>query len=318
MPIGEILGGVGGLVGGIIGMHGRDGDRKMSEAVQILKAIKDPAFDMGSIAPQDLQLAAELFPEEYEVALQSREAALPEDSAEGRGAQMGSLRYFERVREEGLPLAERLAAQDAQDAVAREYGRFQGSIRDDLAARGRSGGGTELAARLAGGQGAMNLSRDAGRDLAMAAIQNRLQAATAAGGLGGTVRAQDQANSQARADATNRFNEFVSSLWTDRNRYGADAANAANQYNVETRQRLADTNAQNRQAMDVYNQQNQNDLRQLTFEDQLARGRAVAGALTNQAIQRDERKRRRAEMYQQVGQGAGQTVGGVADLLGGF
>ena len=318
---GGALGGLGGAIGGLIGyaLAGQGGKGEFEEIVRLWRAIQDPAFDFRSLTPPQLRVVAELSPEIYEARV-PHEVKLAVDSPETRAAQMRSLGYLEQVREEGLPLQDRLRAQELQREVARENRNAQMQVFRNLAERGRLGGGEELAGRMIANQQGAELSRGFGIDLAQMAIKNRLRGAMAAGSLGGQIRGEDIALSSRNADAINRFNEFVATLGTQAARDAALARQQAQGYNVGQRQRVADTNPLLRYETEQANLDRQNRLRQALFSSQLARAGGLEGALGGLGGFKERRRAERIALGQAVGEGVGGAAGLGLDIygLGGF
>ena len=182
----------------------------------------------------------------------------------------------------------------------------------DLRRRGRAGGAAEIAARLAGGQQAANLSRDLGTDLARLGMQRRLQAVAASGDMAGAMRGQDIGLSTARSNIANQYNQFLANLQTQAARDAATARQQAQAYNVGERQRVADTNVLNRYATALENLQRRNQLEQAKFGAALQKTSGLTGALGGYGDYREQQKRAREEGIMQLGEGTGRLVGTAA------
>jgi len=317
MPLGvgggaEVGGGIGGAIGAGIGLAfaGRGGRRELRRALQVWEQLKTSDFDFSNIPAPDLRMFAEAFPELAQAVLPP-EAVLPEESQVGRGAQLRGLGRFERIAEEGLPLAERLAVEDAQRRIGREARSVDETILADLAARGRLGAGTEIAARAGTSQRASQLAATQGRDLAEMIAMNRLGGAQAAFQAGGEVRRGDVALSQSRADAMNRLNELRSRLATESAFENRAARERAQAFNVGTRQRIGEQSALTRRAARETDVNRQNALRQAVFGQQATRAQGMADVLAQLSDYQEQRRRQRVAGGQQIGQGVGSTVGGL-------
>jgi len=311
-----IGGGIGGAIGGAIGLlfAGEGGEDKLKEALRIWDKLELSNFDMRSLSPPEIRVFAEAFPEQYDAVIRG-EPVLPEDSAEGRDAQLRGLARFEQVAREGLPTSERLAVEDTQRQLAAGSRSLEDEILTDLAARGRLGAGDELAARMAGASASQNAAAAMGRDLAQMKVANRLGAAETAAGMGSRLRAQDIDLSSRRADAMNRFNELASQLGTQAARDNALARERAQAFNVGTKQRTGEEAAQARYGTELENLTRQNALKGASFGQSLAKTQGQTGALTDLADLEEKRRLQRIMMGQSIGQGVGQTAGG---LFGGF
>lgn len=310
-----ILGGAGGLLGGvagIAGLSGSGGEGSLRDVLKLLRKVQEPNFDFRNIDPEELTLVAEYFPNVYE-AIVADDVKLAADSPEMRSAQARGVAHLERIASEGLPLGERLAAQQAGRDLAREASRVDAGILRDLRERGRAGGGTELLARSAAGQHAAERAAEFGTGVAREAVMNRLRGAVESGRAAGALRGQDISLRLANAQAANRYNEFVSALMTQAARDAAQARERAHFANVGRRQDVADYNVRNRQATSERNLDRRNTLQQWLGDFRLRKAGAQAGALSDLARgQYAEQSARQGNLYN-IGVGGGQFLGGLLD-----
>jgi len=311
---GGIGGGIGGAIGGIAALAMDKGiPREYQQIINLWQKLQSPTFDMRELAPAELQVVAEVSPQTYDAHI-AAPVSLASDGREGRQAQLDTMDYLGNVQREGLPLAERLAAKQQMGALATERARGDEAIIDNLKSRGRLGGGSEIAARSALGQHATNLASAQGDSLAMQAIKNRMDAAMSRGSLGSNLRAGDQSHSAGNADRMNNFNRWVSQLKTgasrdaSQDRGRADAANSAN------RQRIADTNVMNRYNNSSDNLDRGNELRNQSYQNELARIGGLSGALGGMAGAKDAENAARMRNVRGIGQGIGQAAGGAFGL----
>lgn len=312
---GGLGGGIGGALGGIIALATDKGiPSEYEQIVDLWFDLQSPTFDMRDLNPAQLNIVSQVSPQAYS-AIVSQPVSLAADSREGRDAQVGTLGYLERVQREGLPLGERLAAKQQQEALASERSRGDEAIMENLASRGRLGGGSEIAARAALGQHATNLASAQGDQLAMAAIQNRMGASLARGQLGSSLRGQDQANAQFNANAMNRFNEWVSGLQTGAAQYGAQERGRAQTANAGNRQRVADFNELSAYENRAGNLDRRNTLTQQSFGNDIARLGGLSNALGTLGGAKDAHEAARQQNIRGIGQGVGQAAGGA---FGGF
>ena len=312
----DIGGGIGNAIGsgiGLLGGYGEGGKDELEEITRLYRELDLPNFDLRDIdAPQLLEVAARS-PELFQAHIEGQ-ASLPEDSPEMRRSQLGNLAHFARMRDEGLPLGERLRGDELQREVAREASRARESSLQDLQRRGRLGGGAELAARMAGNQQASELARGLGSDLMRESVQNRLRGALAGADLGSNMRLQDISLSGQRADMLNRWNQMVSQMTTAANQQNAMARERSQAANVESRQGRADTNALNRYYADQQNQARQNTLAQQQFGNRMNRAGGIASGLGGESqAGYAEQAARRGNVTGLFG-GLGQAAGGVADI----
>lgn len=314
--IGDILGGLGGLVGGIAGLAGggdEEAKRRLEEIRQLYAQLGLPRFNMEQLRPEELSYVGDVSPEGYDVVNRWQPRGVTE-GPEGRAAQLDSLGYFSRLRDEGLPELDRLAADQAAAGIGQQWGRGNQAITELMRRRGMGGGGNLVAAQIAQQQGDMDLARGLGDDLVRQQILARLEGAGQAGALGGQMRAQDLALGQSNADVWNRYGEWLSNTMTDASAQNTAWRNAAQARNVSEQQRLAEANAANRQGMATRNQEYLNSLRQQGFGNELAKIGGIAGANQSLADQSMAAASARQKNLSGLGQSIGQTVGGVGDL----
>lgn len=314
MPGGSDIGsGLGGAIGGAIGyaLAGQGGTKQYKKALQIWEKLKTSDFDMRELSPPEIQVFAQAFPEVYDAVIKGQ-PELPQDSAEGRGAQLQGLRTFEDVAREGLPTAERMAADEAMRQSQATSRSIEDSVLQDLAQRGRLGAGDEIAARMAGAGVAQNQAAQSGADMARMRVANRLSGAEQAAALGGQIRGQDVAVSQARADAMNRFNELASQLGTQAAQQNAAARERAQAYNVGTAQHVGEENVQSRHQTELENLTRRNALKNQLFGQQVTKAGGTTQALYGLGNLEEAKRLERIKLGQSVGQGVGGAVGGFA------
>lgn len=315
MVMSDFLGSVGSFAGGLAGMFSDDkAAKRHQENVELWKKLRLPDFDVSQLSPRELQLVGEYMPEVYQF-IAPEGVQLAESGPEGRQAQLSAMDYFDRVRQEGLPLADRLAAESATDALSRQTARDAQYAQEALQRRGMGSGGAAMAAGVAAGQNQSDLARQMGQDLSQQAILSRLSAAGQGAQIGGQMRGQDFQEAAQNAQMWNRFNEFVSSGMTQA---AADAANARNQaqaFNLGERQRLSDTNIGQKNAYDVRNQEYGNQMGQLAHQNEFNKTAGVSNALLGQAQYQADQRAADMENLVGLGQAAGQGVGGGVDAL---
>ena len=318
--LGDILSGFGAAAGTLTNLI-RDlpgGDREAQEALNVIRQVQEPNFDFSRLTPPQLRFVAAIdpvffdaqVPEEVKVAVRSPI----------RDRQIRQLDFFERVADEGLPLEDRLAAESAADAVARERSRAQEAVLSNLAARGRLGGGQELQARLLAGQGQTELEAQLGRGLAQEALGRRFQGALTAAQLGGELAGAEEQLSQNQAETINRFNELAANLRQQAAFQNARAQQEANFINARERQRIEEANALLPFQTAIAERDQFNQLQQ-----QLANFRAGQGLRESQALERaaareDIRAGREEAAITRLGAGLGRGAGGIVGGIqsGGF
>lgn len=305
---GSMVGGIGALL-----FSGKGGRNTLRELRNLYMNLRQPDFDMSELTPEQLELAAEYFPEQYAARLPEQAQTIA-DSPELRRQLGENVDYFRRVREEGMPLAERVAAEQAAREVAKEHRQALQSGMESLQRRGRAGGGAEAAMRLGGAQQASELARALAADRAQEAQMNRYRAAMDLSRYGGELRGQDIALRGRNADIMNRYNELVSQMLTNEARENAQARQAAQWQNAAEAQRIADWNTINRQNVNESNLNRRNLLTQQGYENELARMGGLSDSMKEYArAQYAEQAARRDNIYNinRAGGRAGGAMGGM-------
>jgi len=218
---------------------------------------------------------------------------------------------FEQVGREGLPLQDRLLGDEAQRAVASEFERANAGIMTNLAQRGRAGGGTEIAARLAASGAGAELARGLASDLARESIQNRLMGMREAGGMAGDIRGADAQTAALNAEMTNRYNQFLASLQTGAARDAAGARERAQQYNVGQAQRLSDANILGGYQSRLGERGRLDDLQDRLFQARMGKIQGQTGALGQVGQAQLARDVAKESNIRAIGGG----VGGIVDSL---
>ncbi len=136
--------------------------------------------------------------------------------------QRGALDELMNVaRSGGMTLEDKANLNRVEGQVARTESAGRGRIAEDMAARGISGGGAELAMQLANNQGASNRAAQGGLETAAAAQRRALDAMMQGGRLAGDMRGQDYDEKARAAQAQDLIN-----------RYNADSRSGAARYNA--------------------------------------------------------------------------------------
>lgn len=150
-----------------------------------------------------------------------------------RDAQMQSLADLQQRGQEGYTIQEKADLQRGMDA---SLGRQRGAnlaMDSQMARRGISGSGIDIAGRLARQQAGIQSANQMGLDIASQGQQRALQAMQSAGQLGGQIRGQEwgqQAQTATAQDAINRAN--------------VANQNTGNQFNIGNQMAQSQFNAQ--------------------------------------------------------------------------
>jgi len=301
---------IGGIVAGIINAAdpGRSGKHYLQQANKLWKDLETPDYN-ELIAPY-LQSTGQMTPEIYD-AIQSGEFRGIEEDPTAELAQLRNLGRLEQVAEQGLPLQDRLRAQEAQRGLASEGARAREAVMADLVRRGRGGGGAELAAKLATTGAQEEAARGRGADLANLSIQNRLQAIGQMGGELGNYRGQNIGKEAQISGMQNNYNQWLSNLNTTAAANAARQRQAAQNYNLQNQQRIADTNVGGQ----YQNILNQNLQKQQGFQDRMAKTQGEAGTLGGLAQMQAALSAQKQQRVAGAGQGFDSAVGGLGKGL---
>lgn len=314
--LGDIGAGIGSLGGGIAvlaGAGGSGGEDQYKKAIEVFQKLQLPGQDIRQIPAPDLKIFSEFFPEVYQ-AIVPEEVKLAVDSPDVRAAQMRSLATFEDMRDNGLPLSERLAAEQAGKQLSGEIAGANRAVQRGLAERGRLGGGDAAVLQMMGNQSAAEMANAMGNNLLQQAQANRMAGAQGAANLGGAIRGQDIGLSGLNAEYANRFNELTTGRQNEAAKYAAAMGNQANAYNTQTKQRVGEQNVMNRYQNDIRNQEYPNLMRQTQYDNAFKKAQALAGAYQGYGSEKDRIKAANDAAIMGMGKGAGQAVGGIGDL----
>lgn len=316
-PAAHLLDSIGGLIGGIAvaaGAAGKGGKKQHKQALDVWQKLQTSNFDFTALDPPELRILSEAMPEVYEAVIPP-EFRQVVDSEIGRAGQLSTLGQFQDVAREGLPIVDRLRAQEAARSVAGASAAGQQAALRNLSARGALSSGDEIQARLAGNQQGTNLARDLGSDLAEQAALRRLAGMEGAGQAAGALRAGDVSVSAQNADIANRFSQIFSQLKTQQAADAAAARERAQAYNVQQTNQTGQANTQNQYNVNLANLQRQNELRAAQFGQNLQKTAGLSGAYNQYANYKDAIMQQRAQGLVSAGQGAG---GATEGLLGGI
>jgi hypothetical protein len=313
----DIFQGLGSLGSGIYNLVSDedDGSSLARQAADIWARLESADFDMSVLTPTELKVLATANPTLYN-AVVPKEMSRILDSPAMREAQSTALGQIQDVAKEGTPLVDRLAQRKMQMAAGATADRLNENVLQNLAARGRTGGGTEVAARLAASSVGANQAADLGNEMAEAAALRRIAAAGQAGDMASNIRGQDVGVQSANAQFSERYNELVSQLLSQQNASNAQALTEAQAANAANTQRIGDANATAKYATEKDNLERKNALLQELWNQRYAKTSGQSGAMAGAANALARRSAQKAAAIQAVGEGAGKTIGSVGDLAG--
>lgn len=217
-----------------------------------------------SLQPADFQkktMAGKYSPQ-IEEAIQAQPSKVAEISEDPklREAQLRALRALETKAATGFGPQERATLNKIRQQTEGDTQAKLQSIRDNMAARGISGSGSELAMQLQAAQAGANQAAMQGDELAANAAANALQAIQAQASQAGGMRTQDfnVANTKAAAeDAINRFNTENAIARQSRN---VSNLNQADLYNLGQAQDISNANTDLANKILMQDWQNRQDI----------------------------------------------------------
>lgn len=252
---------------------------QMARAQQIINSVPLPV--LKEYYPELYKQVGELAPEMLQAQeLQQTEMAGIALDPQLRQAQMNALRGLTNIAEQGGMTATdqaRLAQIQGEQAAALRG--QQGAIQQNLAARGLSGGMTEMVSRQLAAQESANRAAQQGLDVKAQAEQRALQALMQSGQLGGQIGQQEfgqQAQIAQAKDAIARFNAQNLQNVAQQN---VQSRNVAQQQNLQARQAISGQNVGLQNQAQMYNL----GLPQQQYQNQLARATGQAQGIQNQA-----------------------------------
>jgi hypothetical protein len=227
-----------------------------------------------------------------------------------RQKQLQAIGGLEETSQTGMSAIDRAALSEIQNQIASQEQGAREAILQNMAQRGMSGSGAELAAQLQANQQASQNANLAGMQQAGQSQQARMQALQNMANLGGQIETTDferQARQAQAQDAINQFNV--------QNRNVAQQSNLGNLQNIKN-MNVAQQNQINQANVDLRNQQQfQNVVGRPTAQYGMNAGytSGVSGALNQQANMMGSQALGQQQMQQQMigsGMQTGGTLGG--------
>jgi len=311
-----IAGAVTQIGGNIIGSmaSGNDQDRAraaMAQAWQEINAVGAPPDLSAEIIREKLKQVGIYNPKLEDAITQdvSKLSQIKEDPGL-RGAQTQALQLLQQRGSTGLSPEDRAAYNQIRNQVAKEDTGRRQRIMQQMAERGMSGSGAELAAQLQSAQSSDQALSESGDRLAAMASQNALQALTSAGNLGGQIRGQDFDVNRTRAAAEDELNRFNTSNQVTRQQRNVASQNQGQLFNLTEQQRIQDENTRmlnaerDRQAL----------AKRQNWLDRMSQAQAKANALTGQA----QAAQQQADATKQNWANAASGLGGLSSQFGDY
>lgn len=291
-----------------IGLIAGQEDKKRAQAASDAAMAQLNALEIPDVEKQKLYLekmkSAGVYSPEMEQALRQQDSEFGKVTTDPRlkAAQLKALASLQEIGDsKGLDLTSRAKYNEMQSQLAQQEQGQRGAIMQNMAARGMSGSGFDLAALLSNSQSQSQNASQQGMNMAAEAQQRALQAIMQSGELGGSIRGQDFYEQAAKAQAQDAINRFNTVNSQDVNSRNVQSRNNAQQSNLANDQSIANAN------VNIINQQQTQNkgLYQQDFENRYKKAGGVANAYNNQAAQ-----------YQNQAQDTRQTIGGIGQGVG--
>lgn len=297
------------VVGGIVGNIASRGDRKRAAelsrmAMEVIKGIRVPSIEEQKLVLEELRSAGQLTPElEQTVTQGNSEYKNISSDPRLKDAQLAALNELQDIGSSGgMRSVDKARFNEMTGELNRNEKGNRDAIMMDMARRGQSGSGNDLAAQLMNQQGSAERASQRGMDIKAQAEQQALEALMKGGDLAGNMQSQEfnqKAQAASAQDSINRFNATNRQSVMGSN---VDRRNSAQEANLQGTQRILDANVGTRNAT----QMNNKGLIQTNFNNQMDKGAAMAGAYNSQSAQASANADRTAQMYAGIGAGAGQ------------
>lgn len=304
------------IVGGMLGNALSGDDRERAErlrmqALQEFLNVKAPTIDEQKVILEQLKSQGQLTPEMEQTILQGKsELSNVTTDPRLKEAQMAALASLQDVPSQGgMSATDRTRFNQMQSELNRNEGAQRAAIMQDMARRGQSGSGMELAAQLMNQQGSAERASMQGMDIKAQAERRALEAMMQGGQLAGSIRGQEYGEKSAAAQAQDAINRFNTQNQQGVLGANVDRRNSAQAGNLSSAQRIADTNVGMRNQQEIQNK----GLYQQQFDNQMRRAAGVSGQYSNQAGAADRTADRTAGMWSGIGSGVGQGAAAYGD-----
>ena len=306
------------VIGGIIGSMNSASDREAAQrasaaAFAEIEKIGAPPDQSKAIILKHFKQAGLYTPQlEQQIDVGISKASQIQENPALKDTQMQALNLIKERAAGGLNAQDRANLNNIRNQAAIDQQGKLESIRQNMAARGLSGSGAELAQQLGAAQSAGSEEAAGSDRMAAQAQQAALQAAMQSGQLGGQIRSQDFDVEKAKADAADRFKMFDVQNSVARQQRNVGSGNQGQLYNLGEEQRLSDANT----GMDNSEKMRQNAAQRQYWQDQANLASMKANARTGQANQLQGQANSTAQQWAGIGGGVGGVAGSLLNYMG--
>ena len=308
-----LIGGGANVLSGVVGHMMGEGDRNrarmlIEENMKRIDAIPLPDTEKMKLVLQLPEVQGVLRPYQEKAAEMGPSAFenLMSDPALGQ-KQRRSLDLLEEVAQEGLTDVDRLALNELRDKIEMDRRAERESILQNMAARGVTGAGQELATKLTGMQSSANEAKREADRIAAMKQQARRGAIMQSGQLAGEIAQQEFNRDATRAGGLDAYDQFAAQLEAGREARNVDRQTHADTFNLQNQQRVAELRSAIQNQQQMHNKQ----LEQQQFQNQLAKEAARAGQAVNMSNVLADQAASTGQMWAGIGQGIGQVTGGM-------
>lgn len=293
-----------GFLSDIFGGGGGGSGRSMAFDNLNVPTIEEQKIQLEQLVQQGL-----ISPEQaqYYLANPSAYNDIQEDP-ELRNAQLGSLHKLTEIGDnEGMTATDRAKLEALTEEFRTTERGSREAITQNMAERGISGSGAELAQKLLAGQSASENAHKQAVQAAADAEMRQLEAIKSSGELGGQIRGQDYGVASDRAAAADAIAKFNAQNKQQVGIVNTQANNAAQQANLKEKQRVADTNT----SQTNYNRERDSNLIQSDFDNRYKKAAGIAGTEAQAAEAAQREKDRNMQFWGSI-IGAGGTAAAAA------
>jgi hypothetical protein len=279
---GAQLGGPWGAAAGLAGgfLLGED-DKSQSTMADLLKQAQDiPLPILKEFYPELYKQVVQLNPE-MEKAQTLGPSAMEDVYVDPnlKQAQMNALLKLQGIGETGMSATDKARLSQIQGDVNTNLQGQTGAIMQNMAARGMSGGMSEMVARQLAAQQGANRQAQMGMDVKAQAEQRALDAIMQSGQLGGQMGQQQFSQDSQKAQARDVINKFNTQNQQDVGMRNVGSRNTAQASNAQNIQNIANQNV----GLSNQAQQFNNSLSQQNYDNNMKKYGIISGATQGMA-----------------------------------
>jgi len=318
---GGIGAGLGSLIGGLaskdtIAQGAAQQTQAMNEAIAALNQVGIPSIEAQQLVLQNPELVYQYSPT-MQQAVSAGQSNMQNISTDPRlqQAQMSALEGLQQRAQGGMTPSDLANLANIQRGQGQQFASQNASIMQQAAEQGRSGSGSELAAKLAASQGAYQQGAQQSDALAGQNYQAKMQALQQAGQMGQSMQGQSFQQQAQQANAEDLMKQFNAQYQNQAQSANVNATNQANQYAAQMKQNMENQRASTANAQEQYNK----GLYQTNFQNQMQRAGGIANMYNQQGNMYANQAKNKAANIQGTWSGAGEMAGAGAGMaMGGM